>query len=209
VAPVAEIVAEIDAVTIDAYGTLLDLDDPVASLARVLPGREPAAIERAFHAEAEHYVSHSLLGRDADSLSQLYADCTSVFNESLGSSLEPAEYVAALELGYRVLPGVPEALSRLRELGLELAVVGNWDFRLPEHLGRLGLAHHFRAIVTSADAGAAKPDPRPFLVALERLGVEPGRALHVGDSEVDEEGARRAGIRFAPAPLPAVAEQLR
>ena len=207
--PVAEIVAEIDAVTIDAYGTLLDLGDPVASLARILPNHEPAAIERAFQAEADHYIAHSVLGRDADSLSELYADCARVFNASLGSSLEPTEYVAALDLGYRVLPGVPGALTKLRTLGLELAVVGNWDFRLPEHLERLGLAHHFGAIVTSADAGAAKPDPRPFVLALERLGVEPGRALHVGDGVADEEGADRAGMRFQPAPLSAFAEQLR
>ena len=38
-------------------------------------------------------------------------------------------------------------------------------------------------------------------VALERLRVRPERALHVGDSAADEQGARAAGMRFAPAPL--------
>lgn len=208
--PVAEIdVVEIDAVTIDAYGTLLELGDPAGSLARLLPGREREAIERAFRAEAEHYVAHSLQGRDAPSLARLYADCTAVFNAALGSSLAPDEYVAALEQEYRLLPGVPDALARLRALGLELAVVGNWDCRLPEHLERLELAGHFTAIVSSADAAAAKPDPRPFLRALELLGVEPGRALHVGDAPADEEGARAAGMRFAPVPLATLPERLR
>jgi len=41
-----------------------------------------------------------------------------------------------------------------------------------------------------------KPDPRPLLVALERLGVTPGRALFVGDSPRDRECARRAGVDF-------------
>jgi HAD superfamily hydrolase (TIGR01509 family) len=199
---------EIDAVTIDAYGTLLELRDPVASLARILPGHERDAIERAFLAEAEHYVVHSLNGRDPASLARLYAECAGVFNDTLGSSLTPEEYVAALEAEYGPLPDVEDALARLRSLGLELAVVGNWDCRLPEHLERLGLAGHFTAIVTSAGAGAAKPDPRPFLAALERLGVAPERALHVGDSAADEEGARAAGMQFAPVPLSAVVERL-
>ena len=203
------LVAEIDAVTIDAYGTLLELDDPVGSLARLLPGHEHAAIERAFLAEAEHYVAHSVRGRDPDSLASLYADCTGVFNRALGSALAPEEYVAALEAEYRLLPDVPEALTRLRALGLELGVVGNWDSRLPEHLERLGLAMHFGAVVTSAEAGAAKPDPRPFLLALERLGVEPSRAVHIGDAEADEEGARRAGMRFVPIPVSTLVDRLR
>jgi len=199
---------EIDAVTIDAYGTLLELRDPVASLARILPGHDRDAIERAFRAEAEHYVVHSLHGRDPDGLARLYAECAGVFNDTLGSSLTSAEYVATLDAEYGPLPGVEDALARLRALGLELAVVGNWDCRLPEHLERLGLAGHLTAIVTSAGVGAAKPDPRPFLAALEQLGVAPGRALHVGDSVADEEGARAAGMQFAPVPLSAVVERL-
>jgi putative hydrolase of the HAD superfamily len=200
--------AEIDAVTIDAFGTLLELRDPVGSLARLVPSRDRAAIERAFHAEAAHYVVHSYRGCDAAGLSELYAECAAVFNETLGSHLTPDEYVAALDAEYGVLPGAREALARLRGLGLELAVVGNWDRRLAEHLERLGIAPFFRAIVTSAEAGAAKPDPRPFVVALERLGVGPDRALHVGDSPADEDGARAAGLHFLPAPLATLADRL-
>ena len=191
-------------VTIDAFGTLVELRDPVGSLARILPGHEPAAIERAFRAEAAYYMAHSHAG----SLAELYADCAALFNETLGSELTPDAYVAALDGEYAVLPGVPEALARLRSLGLELAVVGNWDLRLPEHLERLGLAPFFAAVVSSASAGAAKPDARPFLAALELVGVPPKRALHVGDSPADEDGARAAGMRFLPAPLATVPERL-
>jgi putative hydrolase of the HAD superfamily len=196
--------AEIDVVTIDAFGTLVELRDPVGSLAHLLPGHEPAAIEHAFRAEAAYYMAHSHRG----SLAELYADCATLFNETLGSELTPEAYVAALDAEYAVLPGVPEALARLRSLGLELAVVANWDLRLPEHLERLGLALFFSAVVTSASAGAAKPDPQPFLAALELIGVPPDRALHVGDSPADEEGARAAGLRFLPAPLATIAERL-
>ena len=46
-----------------------------------------------------------------------------------------------------------------------------------------------------AEAGASKPDPAPFRLALERLGVEAGRALHVGDTPAtDGDGASGAGL---------------
>ena len=55
--------------------------------------------------------------------------------------------------------------------------------------------------MTTAEAGAPKPEPAVFRLALERLGVEPGRALHVGDEPGDEEGARRPGCASRRAPL--------
>jgi HAD superfamily hydrolase (TIGR01549 family) len=92
-------------------------------------------------------------------------------------------------------------VRRLEARGLALCVVSNWDCGLPEQLARLGLR---LPVVTSAEAGAAKPDPAVFRLALERLGVAPERALHVGDSPSDERGAAEAGMRFAPAPLAAL-----
>ncbi|MEW6728371.1 MAG: HAD family hydrolase [Pseudomonadota bacterium] len=61
---------------------------------------------------------------------------------------------------------------------------------------RIGLARHFRLAVNSAEAGAGKPDPRMFHLALERLG-EPAEAMvHVGDHpEHDVLGAHNAGVR--------------
>lgn len=186
--------AQLDAVTIDAYGTLLELRDPVGSLQRILPGQTRDAIERAFRAEMAFYVERSHEGRDAETLARLYRGCTAVFNEGLGSQLTPEEYVGALE--YEFLPGALDTVEALRARGLVLAVVANWDISLVERLAPLGLP-----VVTSAEAGAAKPDPRIFALALERLAVPPGRALHVGDSDADAEGARRIGMQFHPAPL--------
>jgi HAD superfamily hydrolase (TIGR01549 family) len=55
--------------------------------------------------------------------------------------------------------------------------------------------------VSSAEAGAEKPDPRAFAKAVDRLGVRAERALHVGDDEADQAGAAAAGLAFEPAPL--------
>ena len=199
--------AALDAVTIDGYGTLLELSDPIGELGALLPDHPPAEIERAFRAEAEYYVAHTLGARDEGGLARLHADCTAVFNDALGSSLTPEQYVGALR--FELLPGVVEALRRLRASGLALAVVANWDYGLHRHLESHGLAAWFDAVVTSAEAGVKKPDPRPFLLALEELGVEPSRAVHIGDYPPhDEVGARAAGLGFEPAPLAAAVGRL-
>jgi putative hydrolase of the HAD superfamily len=50
-------------------------------------------------------------------------------------------------------------------------------------------------VVVSSSAGAAKPSPRPFQVALESIALSPSQAWHVGDSPEDGAGARAAGVR--------------
>jgi HAD superfamily hydrolase (TIGR01509 family) len=190
---------QLDAVTIDAMGTLVRLDDPVPRLASAAGVTEDAA-RRGFAAEVAHYLPRSLEGRDPASLADLRTRCTAVFNEAAGAALEPEQFMAAIV--FEPEPGAFAAVRRLQLRGLALCVVSNWDVGLAEHLERLGLRV---PVVTSAEAGAAKPDPAIFRLALERLGVAPERALHVGDSPEDEAGARAAGMRFAPAPLEALA----
>ena len=48
---------------------------------------------------------------------------------------------------------------------------------------------------------ARKPDPSGLVLALERLGVRPKRAVHVGDEDADEQAAVAAGMHFLAAPL--------
>ena len=188
----------IDAVTVDAYGTLLTLNDPVGRLSRLLPGHSAEQVERAFAAETRHYVARSHEGRDPESLARLQAESVAVFNESAGASLSVDEYLGAIE--FEPVPGAFAAMEQLTGFGLATAVVANWDCSLPDRLPGAW------TVVTSAEAGAPKPDPAPFRLALARLGVEPDRALHVGDSPADEEGARAADMWFVPAPLAHVIE---
>jgi putative hydrolase of the HAD superfamily len=206
---------ELGAVTIDGYGTLLELKDPVRRLQTALAtrgvDRARDTVAEAFRAEVEHYRPRAHQGRDAASLASLRLECVEVFLARLRTPLEPGEFVDDFiaALVFEPVVGAIGALERLRDRDLPLAVVANWDCALPEHLGRAGLAHFFSTVVTSARAGYAKPDPRIFELALSELGVLPERTLHVGDEHVDEEGARAAGLAFAPAPLAAAVEGLR
>lgn len=65
-------------------------------------------------------------------------------------------------------------------------------------LDMIGIRTHFAHHVCARDSGVAKPDPRIFVLAAERLGVAPEEILHVGDDPVlDVVGARDAGLRTA------------
>jgi putative hydrolase of the HAD superfamily len=207
-------VADLDAVTVDAMGTLVELDDPTERLVDALaaagverPGDEVAA---AFRAEVEYYVPRTHEGRDEASLADLGRRCTAVFLHHLGDPLDAEDFAPAFvgSIVFRPLDGAAVALTRLQGAGLALACISNWDVSLTGHLERTGLAGFFATIVSSAEAGVAKPDPRVFRVALERLAVSARRTLHVGDGEVDRNGAAVAGLAFEPAPLATLPERL-
>jgi putative hydrolase of the HAD superfamily len=96
---------------------------------------------------------------------------------------------------WRLDDAVPAVLDELAARGLRLAVVSNWDERLPRLLERMELAPRFAAIVYSQEVGVEKPHAAIFRTALARLGVEPAAALHVGDRRLEDvEGARAAGL---------------
>jgi HAD superfamily hydrolase (TIGR01549 family) len=77
-----------------------------------------------------------------------------------------------------------------------LALISNTMSDKPRlTLRETGLIDHFQVVVCSRDLGIRKPNPRIFMHVLEALGVEPGEAVHVGDSiEADMEGATGVGI---------------
>jgi FMN phosphatase YigB (HAD superfamily) len=198
--------AELDVVTLDAHGTLVTLADPVPALMSVLSER---GIERAqeavlagFRTEVAHYAPRASDGHDEESLARLQRECAGVFLEAVGADLDLDEFAPAYvgALHFEVLPGVFASLERLQALGLELAVVANWDLSLQRLLEEAGLARYFRVVVHAA----RKPAPDGLLRALGELRVDPARALHIGDDDADRAAAGAAGMRFAPAPVRAV-----
>ncbi|BDG08305.1 HAD family hydrolase [Anaeromyxobacter paludicola] len=113
--------------------------------------------------------------------------------------LEPAlaawweHYEAHLLDRTRLYPGVAEVLAGA---GRTLAVLTNKPGRLARRiLDGLGVGGRFAAVV-GGDEAARKPDPAGALALLAKLGASPGDAVFVGDSRVDLETARAAGIPF-------------
>ena len=96
---------------------------------------------------------------------------------------------------WSLFPEAPEALSALKRRGLTLAVISNFDSRLFDILGGLGVSPSFESIVISSRAGHAKPAPEIFRRALALHGAKAEEAIHIGDSlDKDATGARNAGL---------------
>ena len=203
--------ADLDAVTIDAFGTLIELIDKATFLDEALRrhGIERAAeqIAAAFAAEGKYYRAHIHEGADEEGLRRLHERCAGVFLEALEVELDPrefaSEYVGCLH--FRTMKGVVPALEALKARGLALAVVGNWDLTVHHWLAELGLSPYFSLVLHAS----RKPDPTRLLQALEELDVRPARVLHIGDEQSDEQAAAGAGTHFLPAPLPTAVAQLR
>jgi putative hydrolase of the HAD superfamily len=103
--------------------------------------------------------------------------------------------VFADPVSWKLYPEVLPTLRELRSRGLELGIVSNFDSRLFNVLRGLGIADLFDTVTISSLAHAAKPSPKIFELALKQHAVEPGEALHVGDSVRDDvEGATKAGL---------------
>lgn len=96
---------------------------------------------------------------------------------------------------WEVLPGAGETLSWCCQRGFRMGVVSNFDRRLENILSQCNLRHHFDFVLTSEEAGVAKPDGRIFAEALRLAGVPPGQAAHVGDDySRDYRAARAVGM---------------
>ena len=96
---------------------------------------------------------------------------------------------------WRVYAEVPVVLRSLQAAGWRVAVVSNFDSRLPEILRGLQLEAFIDKVITPSRAGAAKPEPEIFREALAALGRCAAETVHVGDRRVEDwEGARAAGL---------------
>lgn len=96
---------------------------------------------------------------------------------------------------YEAFDDVRPALDRLRSSGLELGVISNFEPWLEDLLVRLDLTAYFPVRVVSGVEGVEKPDPAIFLLALERVGLQPEEVVYVGDvPDFDVEPAAALGM---------------
>lgn len=179
-----------DAVLLDLDGTLVDsLADLRTALNATLAqeGLPPvaAAAVRAMVGDGALALLQRALrasGGDADRAAELLPAFLAVY-----------EPIAAA--GTALFPGAAEAVRALREAGLALAIVTNKPARATGLiLDAVGLTPLIDTVVGGDTLPQRKPDPAPLREALRRLGVEPGRAVMVGDMHHDIAAARAAGV---------------
>jgi phosphoglycolate phosphatase len=115
--------------------------------------------------------------------------------ERAGESMRE-HYAAHLTDRSYVYEGVREALARLRDAGLLLAVVTNKpEAPAREICARLGLLPALGAVVGGDTCRERKPHPEPLAAALRRLGADAPGSWMVGDGRNDLAAGRRLGLR--------------
>jgi putative hydrolase of the HAD superfamily len=106
-------------------------------------------------------------------------------------------YLRRYEKAWRAFDDVDDALVAIARAGLTTAVLTNGTVEQQTgKLARVGLLGRVGPVYTAEDIGSAKPDPRAYLTACDRLGLPPSAVLNVGDRvDLDVEGARAAGLQ--------------
>ncbi len=150
---------------VEEYGRLLAVTGGQSRLHAYLAERGVAAAER------------------AELVPRLHRRKTEVFLELLAAGEVPAR------------PGVTRLLDDLTGAGVRLAVATTGSLAwveplLERHFG----PHRFETVVGGDDVKKTKPDPAAYLIALERLGLEPAAAVAIEDSVPGLGSARAAGV---------------
>jgi HAD superfamily hydrolase (TIGR01549 family) len=97
--------------------------------------------------------------------------------------------------GWEIYSEAVAVLENLKANGIRMGVISNWPPTLEATLEAAGLREYFEVIVVSGVEGYAKPHPKIFEVALERMRVDPASTLYVGDNVVDDiQGAASVGM---------------
>lgn len=95
-----------------------------------------------------------------------------------------------------VYDDVLPTLDALRERGIRMIVISNWDISLFRILEAKSLSKYFEFAIASLVFGMEKPHESIFLHGADRLEIEPSRILHIGDSYPDDVlGARAVGMQ--------------
>ena len=97
---------------------------------------------------------------------------------------------------YKLFDDVLPTLNAIDEAGYRMGLISNFERWLEEMLVELDVGHHFEPAIISGIEGVEKPDPAIYELALEKAGVAPENAVHVGDSPgMDVEPAASIGIQ--------------
>jgi phosphoglycolate phosphatase len=184
----------IDKIRGNVKALLFDLDGTLIDSQRDLVQSVNATLRGMGRAELPEDLVASYVGSGAPVL----------IGRALGGAASPEELQNALafflnhyekhKLDFtKEYPGVREALEQLR--GMPMAVLTNKPVNISEEiLEGLGLADFFRAVYGGNSFATKKPDPLGANTILGELGITAAEAAMVGDSEVDVQTARNAGM---------------
>ncbi len=202
---------DIEVIFFDAAGTLFEVQGSVGEIYSAVARRHgieapPVVLDEAF-ARAFRRKSGEALPSPHDSdrparEREWWLDIVQeVFSGRMPAPVLPRYFEDVFEVfrtaeAWRLFPDALKSLDRLRAAGYRLGIISNFDSRLHGLLENLHIGSLFQHVTISWDVGAAKPDARIFQRALRAMNVPASRAVHVGDSLLDDFAAARAsGMR--------------
>ena len=192
-----------DAVFLDIDGTLLWVDLDVEGYVSELSPYTidgPLTVERAtgpVWKGLKTHIRENINHATKEDLARFRRQNAANTARSLGLDAPPDLLVEVADrcISFNPYRESEAVLNELKRMGVPLYALSNWDIALEEVLDGLGWTRFFDGLVVSAIVGAEKPDGAIFEEALRVAGVEPHRAVHVGNDPVsDVRGAAAAGI---------------
>ena len=178
-----------DTMIFDLDGTLLDtiedLTDSVNHALRLhgFPERTMTEVRRFVGNGASRLIELSI----PDGLANpLFEACLAGFRDHYAENMQKT----------RPYPGIPELLTRLSEQSFRLAIVSNKPDAAAKALSREWFGALIDVVIGESAGIPKKPDPATVHMALKALCSAPSSCAYIGDSEVDVQTARNAGIPF-------------
>ena len=200
----------VKAVFFDFYKTLVHFWPPVDEIQEAacrelgLGVTKPGI--RTGYAIADEFMSKEnairpLADRSSEDTDLFFAEYERLILKGAGLDVSPAlarqvwQMAAQVPKGFALFDDVVPALELFKRRGITMGVISNLRRDMQDLCKELGLSQYLDFSITSAEVGAEKPHPPIFLAALQRAGVKPAEAIHVGDQyQGDVEGARAVGI---------------
>lgn len=188
--------AGIKACVFDAYGTLFDVN-AAAAACRAELGDKWLSLSELWRAKQLSYTwLRSMMGQ--------YVGFWQVTQDALDYALEALRIEDAglrrrlLDLYFELscFPEVPDMLAALKRAGLKTAILSNGSPDMLEAAVRnAGIAGRLDAVLSVAELGIYKPDPRVYRLAVERLGVAPHEIAFQSSNGWDAHAAKLNGMR--------------
>lgn len=133
---------------------------------------------------------HAAIGKGSDQLVEAVAG-----RQDSAVSAAHSRYYAPYLGQVRPFPKAPQLLRKTAEAGLTVVLASSVKSdEVDELLEILGVGDVIAAVASSGDVSRTKPQPEPIQTALHKGGLEPSRAVLVGDTIWDVEAAQRAGV---------------
>lgn len=178
----------IGAIIFDCDGVLIDSKE--ANRAYYNKLREYMGLPPLSEDEASYCHSHTALESFAHIIPEDRMDELHEFHEKV-------KYRELLpHLNLRCMDGLHEYLWWLRDCGFPMAINTSRSDTMDLVLELMDLEGFFHPVVTSADVRSPKPHPEPMYQAMNKIGANPEEVVFIGDSLVDQQCARAAGVRF-------------